>query len=166
MKAKFKELFIMATSRRTFLKNGLIATAAVGAPLALSQAAAAAVGRTSEPDNAVNGEVTGESERDLTGQTSKETFTELIGTQFVILEKNNRALTLGEVKDSSDAGHESYPVSDTRESFRLIFNGPGARLPEGLYTFTHEAIGTFNMFISPAGVIRGKQSYQAYFNRI
>lgn len=53
------------------------------------------------------------------------------------------------------------------EAFSLLFVGPRNRyLPQRLYSFTHETLGRFSLFIVPVGQDAATFRYEAVFNRI
>ena len=55
---------------------------------------------------------------------------------------------------------------DASESFSILFHGPThPLLPQRMYPFTHEEIGTFDRFIVPVGRDREGVLYEAGFNR-
>ena len=59
---------------------------------------------------------------------------------------------------SADAG--------TPESFSLVFMGPLDRcLPQQMYSFEHDQLGTFDLFIVPIGRDAEGFQYEAIFNR-
>lgn len=54
-----------------------------------------------------------------------------------------------------------------QESFSLVFHGPDNRfLPQRTYSFEHDRIGKFDVFIVPIGQKPGFFQYQAIFNRL
>ena len=59
------------------------------------------------------------------------------------------------------------PKSPLGERFSLIFHGPRSTvLPQGTYTFSHPALGSFPLFIVPIGADDDHLHYQAVFNRL
>jgi hypothetical protein len=53
------------------------------------------------------------------------------------------------------------------EQFSLIFRGPVTpHLPQAIYTFEHEKMGTFDLFVVPLGPDSAGMSYQVVFNRL
>lgn len=53
------------------------------------------------------------------------------------------------------------------ESFSLLFAGPKNRfLPQRLYSFAHETIGRFPLFIVPVGQDAATFHYEAVFSRL
>jgi hypothetical protein len=53
------------------------------------------------------------------------------------------------------------------ESFSLLFRGPAQPLfPQGTYSFEHDQLGSFSMFIVPIGRESDAVVYQAVFNRL
>ena len=58
-------------------------------------------------------------------------------------------------------------VSPQQERFSIFFEGPPApALPQGTYSFTHEAMGTFLLFIVPIEYDSKGIRYEAVFNRL
>ncbi len=52
------------------------------------------------------------------------------------------------------------------ESFSLLFRGPvDPFLPQRMYAFSHEALGSFDLFIVPVGRDPEGFQYEAVFNR-
>jgi hypothetical protein len=57
-------------------------------------------------------------------------------------------------------------ASEDRESFSVIFQGPGDRLlPQRTYSLEHDILGRFDLFIVPVGQDQSGFQYQAIFNR-
>jgi hypothetical protein len=53
------------------------------------------------------------------------------------------------------------------EQFCLVFRGPlTPHLPQGIYTFEHEKLGEFDLFIVPLGPDSAGMCYQVVFNRV
>jgi uncharacterized protein DUF6916 len=53
------------------------------------------------------------------------------------------------------------------ESFSLVFTGPADRLlPQQIYPFEHDQIGSFDLFIVPIGKDVKGFRYEAVFNRV
>jgi hypothetical protein len=52
----------------------------------------------------------------------------------------------------------------TTSGFMVTFNTSAAPLPQGVYTFQHPTLGTFQMLIVPGG--RGANTYTAVFNSL
>ena len=152
----------MTISRRDFLKNGIIAAAAIGSALTVSKNVFGQ--RNSDFANA---QISESLPFDLLAQRNKETFSQFLGTSFFVSGQSRRAsFTLSEVRDLQNYKDASYAPSGTRESFRLLFQGSRDHLPEGTYLFAHDALGSFDLFISPAGMSKGSNFYQAHFNRV
>jgi hypothetical protein len=71
-------------------------------------------------------------------------------------------LELIEVGDLAGARPEA---SD--RSFSLLFRGPvSAMLPQGTYTVSHEAFGSFALFLVPVARAEDGFRYEAIFNRV
>ncbi len=52
----------------------------------------------------------------------------------------------------------------TGEAFSLLFTGDSSGVPAGTYTFRHPAVGWFPLFVSPVGMGRSGQRYEAVVN--
>jgi len=53
------------------------------------------------------------------------------------------------------------------EQFCLVFRGPlTPHLPQGIYTFEHEKLGKFDLFLVPLGPDSAGMCYQVIFNRL
>lgn len=66
---------------------------------------------------------------------------------------------------------ELIEVSDLRiknpKNFSLLFRGPNdLYLPQQSYTFEHEQIGAFDLFITPVGRDEDGTYFEAIFNRV
>lgn len=151
----------MSISRREFLKNGVMAAAAVGSALTISENVFGQR-RVGLGDTQISEFLP----FDLLAQRNKETFSQFLGTSFFVSGQARANLTLSEVRDLQNYKDRSYSPSGTRESFRLLFQGSRDELPEGTYSFAHDALGSFNLFISSAGMMKGSNYYQAHFNRL
>lgn len=101
-----------------------------------------------------------------------ETFRTHAQSKFTI-EVADQAMEL-ELADVNELGKEPIPLppqeSDKRAveriPFSLIFHGPAQPcLPQRIYPFTHEKMGSFSMFIVPIGPNPdGNMQYEAVFN--
>jgi hypothetical protein len=57
--------------------------------------------------------------------------------------------------------------TERQERFSIFFRGPhGMLLEQKIYTFEHDKMGTFDMFIVPIGVDEDGYTYEAVFNRV
>jgi hypothetical protein len=75
-------------------------------------------------------------------------------------------LQLIEVKDGNSASAKLAGKTAERESFSVLFLGPrNVSLESKTYTFTHDQLGTFVLFISPVDARKKKRTYQAVFSR-
>jgi hypothetical protein len=81
---------------------------------------------------------------------------------------NTVELELSEVNALLNPGSVRATANQpSQESFSLIFHGPKDRfLPQRMYTFEHDRIGRFELFIVPIGQKPGLFQYQAVFNRL
>ena len=74
-------------------------------------------------------------------------------------------LELVEATATTDAGRRGSAASGY-EYFSLVFSGPASQpLAQRMYSFEHEKVGTFDLFIVPIAAEQGRIRYQAVFNR-
>jgi hypothetical protein len=93
------------------------------------------------------------------------TFLPLVKTAFRA-RTNDSAFVEIQLTHALPPRHARPDVSD-HKSFSLLFSGPGDRfLAQGIYSFEHDAIGQFDLFIVPIGRNDGRFEYQAVFNRL
>jgi hypothetical protein len=90
----------------------------------------------------------------------KETFEPLLNTTFRVSLGAQKAPDL-----------ELIEVSDLKiknpKNFSLIFRGPNnVYLPQQSYTFEHDALGAFELFITPVGRDEEGTYFEAIFNRV
>jgi hypothetical protein len=59
------------------------------------------------------------------------------------------------------------PATKSVEQFSLIFHGPaGEKIPNGMHTLQHPALGSFDLFIASIGIPNDRRVvYQACFSR-
>ena len=106
---------------------------------------------------------------------SKDTFAALEGSNFQVTSHSTRqVLTLVSVEDIPEPAPPDFarfavqpPKSAPTPkltAFSLRFYGGVKQLKQGTYTFQHEKIGEFRLFIVPSG--DGQLFYTAIFNRI
>lgn len=75
-------------------------------------------------------------------------------------------LQLIDVKDGNSASTKQAGKKTERESFSVIFLGPRrVSLESKTYTFTHDQMGTFDLFITPVDSRKKQRTYQAVFSR-
>ena len=103
-------------------------------------------------------------------QLTLETFSPCVQTKFrVVLDQNSFIeLELADAKALTSPGQGQTPaIGPVQESFSLVFHGPDNRfLPQHIYTFEHDRVGRFDLFIVPIGQKPGFFEYQAIFNRL
>jgi len=102
-------------------------------------------------------------------QLSAGRFAEYVRTKFQVLAESGSAvsLELAAVAASGPAGQGNRTsASRTFESFSLLFDGPAdPPLGQRTYRFTHERLGSFDLFIVPVSATSGSRQYEAVFNR-
>ncbi len=93
--------------------------------------------------------------------TEKE-FSQHVNTKFrVTLDDSSVDLELVEVKGYRMGRQEE----DGMERFSIYFQGPAEpQLPQHLYTFHHNEMGEFDLFIVPIGKNDAGFRYEAVFN--
>ncbi len=93
-------------------------------------------------------------------------FLAVVGTTFHVSDGDGEPvpLKLVEVNQRRSRPRDSAAQG---EAFSLLFGGPGTRfLPQKLYSFAHEIMGRFPLFIVPVGRDATTFHYEAVFSRI
>ena len=84
------------------------------------------------------------------------------GTTFLVHGATDEPLALTLTHVSKARGSNALAE---REPFSLLFQGPsGVYLPQQIYRFEHEMLGTFEMFIVPVGQTESGFQYEAVFS--
>ena len=137
----------MSSSRREFLKRGMLTALAAGVPLALTEKAFG-MGKTST--------VTG---------FSMASFKSPLGTSFLV----NHGASKVKIKLVDVANFASRKQTAAgKEGFSLLFRGPQeTSLKQDTYLIEHEQLGMFSFLIVPVGTkdTRGPR-YEAVINRL
>ncbi len=99
-----------------------------------------------------------------------ETFSPLVNTKFRLLLDETRVVEMELTEAVSIRGpHNSVPNKNgmVQDVFSLVFHGPEDRLlPQRSYTFEHDKIGRFDLFVVPVEKAPGAIRYQVIFNRL
>ncbi|HEY0548414.1 MAG TPA: hypothetical protein VGF13_02365 [Verrucomicrobiae bacterium] len=93
-------------------------------------------------------------------------FSAVAGTTFAVSDGDQEPVPLKLVEVNQP---RQRPADSTGcgESFSLLFAGPKNRfLPQRLYSFGHETMGRFPLFIVPVGQDATTFRYEAVFSRI
>ena len=86
-------------------------------------------------------------------------FTSYIGSTFTVYVSQRKYVELELIEVS-----QLKPSVPRKEGFSLVFQDSTAnRLPGGLYTFDHEALGTLSMMLGP--INQNGTTYEAVINR-
>ena len=88
-------------------------------------------------------------------------FSENLGTQFILhlSPEKTIGLELAQVAEQQ--------VTARQEMFSIVFRGPlDTFLVQRTYTFDHETMGTFSLFIVPISKDENGFSYEAVFNNV
>ncbi len=147
----------MSTSRRRFVKTGIIAAAIAALPLEFGRTASA------QKRNERIGPI--RTENPL-AYFNKATFSAHTQTYFLVHYGSTAPLTMKLVLVEELAQNEALTAPD--ECFELMFEAPsGALLPQRTYTIEHAALGKFPLFLVPVSRLgaAGPARYQAIFNR-
>lgn len=143
----------MSESRRVFLRAGLLAALFAALPLknTFSQSFKERDGNPGETPLA---------QTDPLIHYSKSSFSSYLNSIFQIQTAAGVvAVTLGKVDD--------MPAPQGGECFSLLFRGGSQALKQNTYVVVHPALGTFQLFLVPAGVDQnGAQGYLATINRL
>jgi hypothetical protein len=100
------------------------------------------------------------------GQFTLATFADLLGDTFrvtggaQVIEMELVAANAATLR----SGERVTTPSDQREQFSIVFNGPAEPvLPQRIYRFEHDALGSFDLFIVPIGADVSGMQYEAVF---
>ena len=104
---------------------------------------------------------------------SREAFEPYVMERFAISlnGKSLGKLTLIEVSELTTSASGVNPpkskvAAQAFTGFKLRFQGSGGVLPQGTYTFSQPALGTFPLFLVPAGPGINPPTYTAIFNKL
>jgi hypothetical protein len=96
-----------------------------------------------------------------------DTFAPLTGETFRLHLQGAEPLemVLAGVTEIPGSGWRPEDVAEHRRPFSLAFLGPPTLvLPQAIYRFEHESMGTFEIFIVPIGRTAQGVSYEAVFS--
>jgi len=143
----------MSTTRRTFVKAGLIATAFAALPVK------SILGQSWKQNDGNPGN-TPEVQTNPLGDYTKATFQSYLNSIFQLHTINGIvAVTLISVDD--------LEAPKGGESFALIFRGGSRAEGQDTYTMVHPSLGTLQLLLVPGGADEnGAQSYVATINRL
>jgi hypothetical protein len=102
-------------------------------------------------------------------RVSVELWTELTNTIFRVANQESQPieLTLVKVVRGPTQTPAAAGKGTSMESFSLVFNGSDDRLlPQKTYSFEHDQLGCFDLFIVPIGRTSAGCEYEAVFNRL
>ncbi len=143
----------MATSRRKFLKAGMLAALFVASPVegVFSQSWKDRDGNPNDPQIP---------QSDPLSNYSKAAFRSYLNSIFELHTVFGIvAVTLTQVND--------MPSPRNGECFGLLFRGGGRALRQDTYVLVHPSLGTFSLLLVPTGPDRsGAQGYLATINRL
>lgn len=92
---------------------------------------------------------------------TKTLFTENLNTRFSLTIEPGQTMEVDLIELNEGRPSPRY------EAFSITFRGPGeVLLPQRLYSFEHDALGQFDLFIVPVGQDEQGIYYEAVFNRL
>lgn len=97
------------------------------------------------------------------------TFKALVNSRFRVADSPTAKVVDLELIEAEFAGDVAQDKSSAPkyDNFSLIFAGAaGDRLTQKTYRFSHEKLGSFDLFIVPIAAEREIVRYQAVFNRL
>lgn len=143
----------MTTSRRTFVRTGLLATLFAAVPLKAAFAQSWKQ-RDGNPGNIPPVQT------DPLSVYSEAAFKSYLNSIFQLETTSGIiAVTLREVS--------SMPAAKDGECFSLVFRGPVSLQHQATYMLVHDALGTMELFLVPAGLDRNSTpGYVATVNRL
>ena len=106
-----------------------------------------------------------DNETPVENRLERESFEPHVGSKFTCSQDQQQlVIELVEVNsyNTDDPGRDPA----LREPFSLIFRGPENVLPQAVYSFDHDQLGTVEIFIVPVGqdAATGGILYEAIFN--
>jgi len=143
----------MTTSRRKFLRTGLLATLFAAVPIK-------SVWAQSWKQNDGNPINTPPVQTDPLFNYSEATFKSYLNSVFQLhTTAGIVAVTLQQI--------DGLPASKGGECFTLLFRGGARAQKQDSYTLVHPSLGTFELFLVPTGTDQnGTQGYLATINRL
>jgi hypothetical protein len=155
-----KEKF-MSFSRRRFLRAGAFAALFTGIP---AKSALFALGQGIRKGDRANPLTPLVAPFDPLAYYTQSTLMQYLNTVFTLRGSVTADVTLKAVSDSLPANASRQPG---RECFVLLFDNSDVFLAQETYSVQHPALGTFKLFLVPAGADEnGKQSVVAIINRL
>jgi hypothetical protein len=93
-------------------------------------------------------------------------FGELVGATFKVQVEPESEVNLELIAATMPGPHGQTTGGVRFECFSLLFTGPAERpLAQRTYRFSHERLGSFDLFIVPVGGDGNARQYEAVFNR-
>lgn len=95
------------------------------------------------------------------------TFVPLVGDRFELVVGGSEVtdLTLAEVEEPHPRSNARAKAGARRSPFSIVLRGPLAPvLPQRIYTFRHDKLGSFELFIVPIGPDDEGMRYEAVFS--
>jgi hypothetical protein len=95
-----------------------------------------------------------------------ETFADRIGERFVVAaETGDLEAELVEATALTGMSGKAFETPGSRGPFSLVFLGPpDPVLPQAIYRFEHQELGTFEIFVVPIGRDESGVRYEAVFS--
>ena len=148
----------MSISRRKFIKAGTMLGVAAAMPLS---AATLALGQKAGPPPPAAG--SGVSPGDVLSRLKQEDFVRYLNTSFSIRLSAKIAWKVDLYKVTENKAGTIQGL----HNFSIFFRGSHDNfLRQNTYRFEHPQLGSFDLFIGPAGTSGNLKQYEAVFNRL
>ena len=143
----------MSTSRRKFLRTGLVTALFTAIPVKNVMGRSSSARGIDQANPPVD-------QNDPLANYSKATFTYYLNSIFQLKATGSTTeVTLTKVED--------LPAARGGECFSLLFRGGSRKLSQNTYTLVHSALGQFQLLLVPVGADKkGIQGYLATINRL
>lgn len=104
--------------------------------------------------------------RIMLGEVTVSVFGEHIGTAFRVHPESGGTLNIELIEATSLTSRTvATRAPARREPFSLLFRGPAEpALPQRIYSFEHDTLGRFELFLVPIGPDEKGMRYEAVFN--
>jgi hypothetical protein len=160
----------MSLPRRNFLIRGAAAILLAGIPLAASRDAFAQKSRRLSVPQQPGVPIPAEAQAAPIFYMNKSTFEAHLNTLFNVqygLADDGVQIRLIEIRDVIPEAEKARAKSLHLEAFALEFRGSRRDpIKQDTYTFKHDSLGTFELFIVPVGDDKKFLYYEAVINRL
>lgn len=161
----------MNIARRKFIKAGAIA-AIIGATMPVTKGAVASRKQSNAqptPRTDIDLRAASENPPGLLAYYGKSAFNSYLNTSFQLSLGASVVgkMTLSQIIDMVPLARQKTAALEGKECFALRFRASrSASLQQETYIFKHDALGTLEMLLVPAGADRNGSYYEATINRL